>query len=163
MKIKFYTRHYTSGNSARITISTVREDAVTYQTDRPEQLYQYWHDVVAAQPDYEPEKETLVVVLLNTKMNPFAWHRVSIGTVAETMAHPREIMRPVIAGGAWAFALMHNHPSGDPLPSRADNQITTRIRECAELFQINFMDHLIVGHPAAGRLPYFSFKEAGLI
>jgi DNA repair protein RadC len=58
---------------------------------------------------------------------------------------------------------MHNHPSGDPSPSRADESITRRIAEGANLLQFRFLDHVIVGDPAPGRSEYFSFREAGLI
>lgn len=149
--------------SARITVSTVREDTVNYRADGPDYLYRFWKDVIATQPDHEPEKESMVVMLLNTKLFAFAWHRVAVGTVSEVMAHPREILRPVIAGSAWAFALMHNHPSGDPNPSAADSRMTTRLRECGELMGIPLKDHVIAGEPAVGRLPYYSFREAGLI
>jgi DNA repair protein RadC len=157
------TAQFPVGKSARVKVATVREDVVAYNTDSPEMLYKFWHDVVAAQPDYEDDKESLVVVLLTTRLRPYAWHRVSLGTISEVMAHPREIMRPVIVGGAYAFALMHNHPSGDPSPSKADQQVTTRTRECADLFQVRFTDHVVVGKPAEGRYPYFSFAEAGMI
>jgi DNA repair protein RadC len=58
---------------------------------------------------------------------------------------------------------MHNHPSGDPSPSRADEAITRRINEAATLLQIRLIDHVIVGEPSPGRQPYFSFRECGLI
>lgn len=151
------------GKSARVAVSTVREDVVAYNTDNPAMLYQFWREVVAAQPDYESEKESLVVILMTTRLRPYAWHRVSLGTISECLAHPREIMRPVVAGGAYAFALMHNHPSGDPSPSPADRKLTIRIRECADLFQIRFCDHVIAGEPTPGRYPYFSFRESGTL
>lgn len=163
MSYASFTRRYTKGNTARVTVSTVREDTVDHRMESPVQLWDFWKYVIATQPDYEPEKECLIVVLLNTKLHAFAWNRVSLGTIDQTYAHPREIFRPVIAGGAWAFALMHNHPSGDPTPSPADSKMTTRIRECAELMQIKFVDHVIVGMPGDGRLPYYSFREAGCI
>ena len=81
----------------------------------------------------------------------------------EATAHPREIFRPVIAAGAYGFAIMHNHPSGDPSPSRADESITRRIYEAGQLLQIRLIDHVIVGEPSPGRSPYYSFREAGLV
>ena len=71
-------------------------------------------------------------------------------------AHPREIFRPVVASGAYAFALMHNHPSGDPSPSAEDADLTERLRAGADLVGVVARDHVIV---AAGG--YFSFVEAG--
>ena len=88
---------------------------------------------------------------------------VSLGTVNESSAHPREILRPVITRGAAGFIVVHNHPSGDPSPSRADEIVTRRIIEAADLMQVNFHDHIIIGKPSPGRNAYFSFREAGII
>jgi DNA repair protein RadC len=57
--------------------------------------------------------------------------------------------------------VLHNHPSGDPAPSAADIRITRSLREAAALLQINLIDHIILGSPDGGRVPYYSFKEAG--
>ena len=154
---------YRPGITNRITITSVREDACTYNTDTPEALRRFWIDVIATQPDHEHDKETVVVVMMNARLRPHAWHRVSLGTVSESPAHPREILRPVIAAGAFGFALMHNHPSGDPSPSQADEAVTRRINEAATLLQVRLIDHVVIGEPAPGRSPYFSFREAGLI
>jgi DNA repair protein RadC len=156
-------KRYSPGKTCRINITTVREDACTYSTDSPEALHRFWCDVIAKQPEHEPDKETVVVVMMNTRLRPYAWHRVSLGSVNECPAPPREILRPVIASGAYGFALMHNHPSGDPSPSRADEAITRRINEASTLLQIRLIDHVIIGEPSPGRQPYFSFRECGLI
>ena len=156
-------KRYSPGKTCRINITTVREDACQYITETPEKLLQFWRDVIEQQPDYEPDKESVVVVMLNTRLRPYAWHRVALGTVNECTAHPREIFRPVIASGAYGFAMMHNHPSGDATPSRADEAITRRISEVGNLMQIRLVDHVIVGEPSPGRSPYFSFRESGLI
>ena len=58
---------------------------------------------------------------------------------------------------------MHNHPSATQALSRADEVITRRMNEAATLLQIRLIDHVIVGEPAPGRSPYFSFREAGLV
>jgi len=126
-------------------------------------MYTYWQRVIATQPDHEPDKECVVAVMLNTRLQAYAWNLVSLGTVSESSAHPREVFRPVIAAGAHAFCLMHSHPSGDPSPSQADERVTRRMVECAELLQIRMLDHIIIGTPAPGRSPYFSFREAGLV
>lgn len=160
-------RQATAAATARIVLANVvSEQSLPYNLgvmDAPGKCHEFWHQIVAAQPDHEPEKETLVVFLLNTRLAPFAWHRVSLGSVSECSAHPREILRPVIASNAHAFVLMHNHPSGDPSPSRADEAVTRRIVEAATLMQVHFLDHTIIGQPAPGRCAYFSFRESGLI
>jgi len=154
---------YRPGTTNRITVTSVRENACIYNTDTPEALHRFWGDVIAMQPDHEPDKETVVVVMMNARLRPYAWHRVSLGSVNECAAHPREIFRPVIAAGAYGFALMHNHPSGEPGPSRADEEITRRINEASTLLQVRLIDHVIVGEPSPGREPFFSFRESGLI
>jgi len=153
--------------SQRFTITakihSISETIINYEVNDAPQLYQYWHDVIATQPDFEPEKETVIVVLMNTKFIPFAWHRVSLGTLSEAPAQPREVIRPVIVGSAYAYSIMHNHPSGDPTPSHADTRFTRRMFECSELLQIRLLDHVIIGKPSPGNQPYFSYREAGMI
>jgi DNA repair protein RadC len=161
MSNKRYT--FPSGLSSRIIVSIVAEDALTHDADNAENIYRFWQSIIAEQPDHEPDKESVCVILLNTRLRAYAWHRVSLGTLSESSCHPREVLRPVITGGAYAFALMHNHPSGDPSPSRADEVVTRRMVEAANLMQIHFVDHVIVGTKAPGRQPYFSFREAGII
>jgi len=153
--------------SQRFTITakihSISETIINYEVNDAPQLYQYWHDVIATQPDHEPEKENLIVVLCNTRLFPYAWHRVSLGTLSETSAHPRELLRPVIVGNAHSFIMMHNHPGGDPSPSRNDINFTSRIRDLSEILQIRLNDHLVIGTPTQDRNAYFSFREAGLI
>jgi DNA repair protein RadC len=72
-------------------------------------------------------------------------------------------LRPVITRGAYGFVLIHNHPSGDPSPSRADEMVTRRLVEAAELMQVKFLDHVIIGRPSPGRAAFYSFRSAGLI
>ena len=134
-----------------------------FGADSPEKIYQFYKEVVEKDQGYEPEKEHVVIVCLNTRLNVTGWHLVSTGSLSECTCHPREILRPVIVRSSHAFILTHNHPSGDPSPSRADEQVTKRIREVSEILQITLMDHVIIGTPAPGRSPYFSFKEAGLV
>jgi len=131
--------------------------------DSPQNAFVFWRDVVAADPAFEPEKEHLVAVLLDTKLKPKAYHVVSVGTVNETAAHPREVFRAAIVGAAYGVVLMHNHPSGDPSPSQADRRITATMREAATLLQIQLIDHVVCGDFKAGGMPFFSFRDAGLL
>ena len=89
---------------------------------------------------------------------------MSHSVVEESLSsYPRDIFRPVIGQSAYAFVLVHNHPSGDPAPSEADIRLTRRLAEGARVLQINVLDHVIVGQSFEGRPGYFSFKEAGVI
>ena len=107
--------------------------------------------------------ESLKVILLNTKQQLIKVVSVSQGTLNEALSHPREILKPVIVFSAFAFILVHNHPSGDPFPSEADVRLTRRILEAGKILQLQLIDHVIIGSPAAGRNSYFSFKEGGVI
>lgn len=80
-----------------------------------------------------------------------------------SLAHFREILRPAITHSAFAFVLVHNHPSGHAKPLPADSQLTKRIAAGARILQMNFLDHVIVGQELNGSSGYFSFQEATLL
>jgi DNA repair protein RadC len=105
----------------------------------------------------------LCVALVDARFRLLKKVRVSVGTLNESLAHPREIFKEAISHSAYGFVLVHNHPSGDPAPSESDIRLTRRISESAAILQIRFLDHIIVGQPAAARSPYFSFKESGIL
>src|SRR6185369_11614412 len=88
-------------------------------------------------------KESLRVVLLDTKLRLMRVEEISLGSINECLAHPPDILRPAIQHSAFAFVLVHNHPSGDPTPSDADRRLTIRIAEAAKLMMLSFFDHLI--------------------
>ncbi len=108
-------------------------------------------------------KESLRAVLLDTRLRLLRVEEIALGTISECIAHPREVFRPVLVHSASAIILAHNHPSGDPSPSAADIQMSRRMADAARVLQIRFLDHVIIGSPAEGRLPYYSFKEAGVL
>jgi len=106
-------------------------------------------------------QESLRVLLLDAKLRLIRSEEITRGSVSECMAHPREIFRQAMIHSAYAVVVLHNHPSGDPAPSAADIRITRSLREAASLLQINLIDHIILGSSDGGRVPYYSFKEAG--
>lgn len=108
-------------------------------------------------------RESLYVILVNTRLRVTGTHEISRGTVNETVAHPRDIFQPVILNDSYGFLLVHNHPSGDPTPSQADRTLTRRVAATAETMQVRFLDHIIIGHPGHHHEPWFSFREAGLL
>ena len=108
-------------------------------------------------------KESLRVILLDTRYHLKRVEEVSVGSLNESIAHPRDVFRPAVVSTAHAVIVVHNHPSGDPSPSQADHSLTRRLAEAAELLQIKLLDHVIIGAPAEGRPGYFSFKEAGVL
>jgi DNA repair protein RadC len=135
-----------------------REQVQHIPLDSPERLYDYFAPQLR-----HLSQEQLIVVLLDTRLRHSGTTIISQGTVDSCHAHPRDILRPVVARGCYGFAMVHNHPSGDCTPSNADHRTTCRIREAAELMQLVFLDHVIIGRPTPGRQPYYSFREAGII
>jgi DNA repair protein RadC len=109
-------------------------------------------------------QESLRVVLLDTRLQLLRVEEVSLGSMDQSVAHPREIFRPALIYSAYAMIVAHNHPSGDPTPSEADQRLTRRLKEAATLLQISLFDHVIIGAPGSnGGRGYVSFKELGLL
>lgn len=128
------------------------------QMDEPEKAVAYWRQHIATASNFNADVECVVVLLLNTKLRIKGHYVVSMGTLNEAMAQPREIFRIAIMAAAHTIVLMHNHPSGETDPSDADRAITRRVREAGQLLRIELCDHVIVGHQR-----YFSFRESGLL
>lgn len=109
-------------------------------------------------------QESVRAILLNHRKNLIQVLEIFVGTGNESFANPSEILRPAISHSASSLILVHNHPSGDPTPSRADHQVTTRMKAACDAIGIEFVDHIVIGSPSASKLePYFSFREAGLV
>jgi len=123
--------------------------------DCPELIARYVADAF----DDDPTVEWFIVIPLNAKNVPHGRFVVTKGIAKASLVHPREVLRPVILAGATAFAVAHNHPSGDPAPSQADHAITRRLREAGELLDIPLLDHVIVGDDEK----FFSYAEFGLL
>jgi DNA repair protein RadC len=97
------------------------------------------------------------VLLLDTRNQVTRVNTVSVGTLTESIVHPREVFREAIRHSSAALIAVHNHPSGDPTPSPEDIQVTRRLDEAGRMLGIDLLDHVIVGD---GR--YVSLKEKGL-
>lgn len=139
-------------------VRVAREQMQSVPLDSPERI----HDFFGPQMRHLTQEQVLCATL-DTRLRHIGTTLVSVGTVNESSAHPREVLRPVITRGAFGFVLIHNHPSGDPSPSRADERITARLLEAANLMQVTFLDHVIIGRPSPGRQAFYSFRSAGLI
>jgi DNA repair protein RadC len=94
------------------------------------------------------------VVLLDHRQRVVRSVVLSTGTADASLSHPREVFRPAVVAAAARVVLFHNHPSGDPLPSKADRVMTRRLKIAGELLGIDVMDHIILGGQT-----YFSFRE----
>ena len=92
----------------------------------------------------DTSQEHFVVFSLNVRYGVIQRRVVHIGTLAGVEVHPREVFRPAIIDNAAAVILAHNHPSGDPTPSRQDIELTARLRHAGELLGVIVLDHVVV-------------------
>jgi len=91
------------------------------------------------------KKEALFLLLLDAKLRLIHQEVIAIGTLSEVLVHPREVFQPAIRHGAHSLIICHNHPSGDPTPSKADLRLTKQLLECAKIIGIPLEDHLVIG------------------
>ncbi len=103
-------------------------------------------------------QEHFRALLLNTKNGVLRKVTISKGSLNASLVHPRDVFYPAIKANAASIILVHNHPSGDPSPSREDIEFTRRIVQCGELLGIQVLDHVIVGKDG-----HCSLKERGVI
>ncbi|MBE6005362.1 MAG: hypothetical protein E7232_15030 [Lachnospiraceae bacterium] len=107
----------------------------------------------------EFDRETLVVVNLQSDLRPINMNFVSMGTLDTSPAHPREILKTSILSNAASIMLFHNHPSGSLLPSRKDVEITDMMLKACQIMGIPLLDHIIIGKNDR----YFSFHEKDVL
>jgi DNA repair protein RadC len=114
----------------------------------PEEVFEYAKDMGRL------KKEHLRGLYLDTRNKLIRDEVIAIGTLNASLAHPREIFHPAIESHAAALILVHNHPSGDPLASQDDVQLTKRVHEASKILEIDVLDHVIIGSQG-----YCSLKE----
>jgi DNA repair protein RadC len=140
-------------------IVLVKERVGRYELPRkigsPEDAYRAITTITNAQ---EEAQEVFGVLILNTKHKIVAVHEVSRGTLNASMVHPREVFKPAVLHNAASIICFHNHPSGDPEPSRDDVEVTNRLVEAGKIMGIGILDHIIVGDDR-----YTSLKERGVM
>ena len=103
-------------------------------------------------------QEHFMLLLLNTKNQVIDMPTISIGTVNGSLVHPREVFRAAVRSNATGIILVHNHPSGDPTPSKEDCLVTARLAEAGQMMDIPVLDHIIIGDDK-----YISLKEEGML
>ena len=101
------------------------------------------------------DREVMALLTLDSAKHPINISIVSIGTLNNTLVHPREIFKAAILSNASDIIIAHNHPSGDLLPSKYDTEITERLMEVGKILGIDVVDHIIVGE----NNQYYSFSE----
>ncbi|HEX9948542.1 MAG TPA: DNA repair protein RadC [Thermodesulfobacteriota bacterium] len=150
------------GPAKAATVQAVMEICRRYATERFSQgkAFSRSADVFAHfhQRLKDRKKECFFILLLDSKNRAIREERVSEGTLTSSLVHPREAFAPAIRESAASLILVHNHPSGDPCPSREDEDITRRLVEGGRVLGINVLDHIIIGQGS-----YYSFADRGSI
>lgn len=126
--------------------------------DQPNLAADYWRSHLVQHPAFNPEVESLFVLLLNTRRRIKGHVLVSTGTLDTILVHPREVFRPAIVAASAAILVMHNHPSGDASPSEADIRVTRDLIRAGQLLKIELLDHVIMGaqrHTSLKELGFF--------
>ncbi len=121
------------------------------QFDRPETVWQYYKESLRHE-----ERERVVLIMLDQKLQLISDAVLSIGTVRESIVSPRELFLTALQEKAVQLMLLHNHPSGDPTPSEADLKVTERVRMLGAMMEIPLVDHIIIGDKT-----YCSMRESG--
>jgi DNA repair protein RadC len=107
---------------------------------------------------FAASKEYFVSLHLNSKNQLIRDVLISIGSLSTSVVHPREVYAPAVRDSSAALIFLHNHPSGDPSPSREDRECTQRLQRAGKILGIRVLDHIVLGHT-----DYFSFADAGLL
>lgn len=140
------------------TLKMVKEDSELYEVPvikSPTEAYQAAKQLLAL---HEKPEEHFCIFCLNTKNKIVGVHTISIGSLNTSIAHPREVFKAAMLNNASGIVCLHNHPSGDPEPSREDIKITRRLVEAGEIMGIKVLDHVIIGEQS-----YLSMKEKCLM
>lgn len=104
------------------------------------------------------QKEHFLVILLDVRNRILATPTISVGGLTSSIAHPREVFQEAIRHSAAALILVHNHPSGDPSPSREDIQLTKQMMKAGEIMGIPVLDHIVIANDG-----FISIKEANCL
>lgn len=139
-----------------VSIRMIKERSVFYETRRinsPSDSYELFRQFLD-----DADREEMIVCCLNTKNEPICINTAHIGSLNSSIVHPREIFKIAILANSASIIIAHNHPSGDPNPSREDISITSRIQEAGKIIGINLIDHIIIGDNK-----YISLKERSLL
>lgn len=112
-------------------------------------IYEGFKDLIK-----DEKQENFYALYFDTKQNLIDYKLLFKGTLNVTTVHPRDIFKEAFLLNAASFIIIHNHPSGDPLPSKPDVDLTNQINTISKIMGINFLDHIIIGQDK-----YFSFYE----
>jgi DNA repair protein RadC len=138
-----------------ISVKYIRSDIPLNEGERfqnSRQAYESFKNLIL-----EPV-EVFRVVLLDSKNHFLHFEDISRGSLSASVVHPREVFWSAVHHRAAAIICLHNHPSGDPAPSREDRECTERICKAGQVLGIRVLDHIVVGEK-----DYFSFADSGIL
>jgi len=124
-------------------VASFRDDTITKRISSTQEAVDFCQRHFARMAT-DARQEEFHIVSLDTKNQVIDTHQITIGTLDASLVHPREVFRAAIRDAASSIILVHNHPSGDPEPSREDISVTRRLEQCGETLGIRILDHIIV-------------------
>ena len=128
------------------SLRLVKESSVTYNLEKPIVNPATAAEIINQVFDLENQpNEIFAILCLNTKNKVAGAHIISQGSLSASIVHPREVFKAAILNNAASIILAHNHPSGDPEPSREDIETTKRLVEAGKIIGIEVLDHIIIG------------------
>ena len=139
-----------------VSIKMVKENSFLYKNRRissPKDVVELLRNFLEG-----ADREQFITCCMDTKNQPTSINIVSVGTINSSLVHPREVFKTAILGNSSSIIVAHNHPSGDPLPSKEDIDITQRLKEAGKIIGIDLIDHVIIGEDR-----YVSLKEKGVV
>ena len=154
MRINFYDTRIVD-DSRTILVKEKGVNCGSTKMNCPEEIYRMLRTLLHMD---ELAEEHCYMIALNSSCKILGMFLLSKGTVSESLLSPREVFLRATLIGAVQIVLVHNHPSGNPVPSECDMELTKRLKAGGELLNICLADHIIIG-----RGSYLSFKEAKLL
>jgi DNA repair protein RadC len=151
--VKYKTRLNGEGRAVLEKDISVNYPEMDRTMNRPEQIVRFAREFLRMHEDTE---EYMYMLCLNTKLVMTGVFEISHGNVNSSIVGPREVFQKALLANAVSIVMLHNHPSGNPTPSREDIMVTNRLVECGKLLGVDVLDHLII---AGGT--YCSLRERG--
>lgn len=130
----------------KTSIKLVREATTQYNNNNIKNIT----DIIKLVDNIEDIKnndvENAYIICLNNKNVPVNYSLIAKGTINASMIDPKTIFKTILLSNASAFIMIHNHPSGDPTPSKQDYEITNILEKASKLLDIKFLDHIVIGN-----------------
>ncbi len=134
------------------------------ECNSPDKIAKYWLANLQGHYPLDPDVECLVEITLNTRMRPIGHVSLAKATLDMVVTQAREVFRPAIVGNAKFIALVENHPSGDPTPSRGDLRTTQQLCKAGIIVAIRVLDHIVMGKPSpANSAGFASILQLGFL